>query len=379
MPRSRTWLSLIVMFAILVVVIGLLVFYQVHQFAKYAHMKFQMPPTAVTSMKVETQTWQPTLNAVGTVQAVNGVTVSTDLPGIVEKIAFESGQQIKQGDLLVKLDTKQEDAQLESGKARWQLAKSNLDRQQGLLAKRVSSQSDYDAAAAEYKQAEASVAETKATIERKTIRAPFTGTLGIREVNLGQYLKSGDAVVPLQSLNPIYVNFSLPQQRLSDLAVGLEVIVRADGLPGQEFHGKVTSINSVIDQATRNVQVQATLDNPGEKLRPGMFVTADVVLPAKDKVIAVPSTAVNYAPYGDSIFVIEKMKDPQDGHEYEGVRLQEIVLGPARGDLVSVVSGLKPGDDIVTAGGFKLMPKAAVERNNTIQPANAPAPTPADS
>jgi len=379
MPRPRTWLSLIVMFVILVAVIGLLAFYQFHQFAKYAGMKWTMPPTAVTSMKIEEQSWQPTLSAVGTVQAVNGVTVSTDLPGIVEKIAFESGQQIKQGDLLVKLDTKQEDAQLESGKARWQLAKSNLDRQQGLLQKRVSSQSDYDAAAAEYKQAEAAVAETKATIERKTIRAPFTGTLGIREVNLGQYLKSGDAVVPLQSLNPIYVNFSLPQQRLSELVVGQDVVVRADGLPGQEFRGKVTSINSVIDQATRNVQVQATLDNPGEKLRPGMFVTSDVLLPAKDKVLAIPATAVNYAPYGDSIFVIEKMKDAQDGHEYEGVRLQEITLGPARGDLVSVISGLKAGDEIVTSGGFKLMPKAAIERNNTVQPSNAPAPTPADS
>jgi membrane fusion protein (multidrug efflux system) len=367
------------MAAILAAVIAALVFYQFHQFAKYAHMKWTMPPTAVTSMKVAEQTWQPTLNAVGTVQAVNGVTVSTDLPGIVEQIAFESGHEVKQGDLLVKLDTKQEEAQLESAKARWQLAKLNLDRQQGLLQKRVSSQSDYDSASAEYKQSEAAVAEIKATIARKMIRAPFSGTLGIREVNLGQYLKSGDAVVPLQSLNPIYVNFSLPQQRLQDLAPGRSVLVRADGLPGEKFTGKITSVNSVIDQATRNVQVQATLDNPDGKLRPGMFVTADVLLPSKDKVLAVPETAINYAPYGDTIFVIEKMKDEKDGHEYEGVRLQEVTLGPARGDMVSVVSGLQPGDEIVTSGGFKLAPKAAVERSNAVQPPTSAAPTPADS
>jgi membrane fusion protein (multidrug efflux system) len=381
MPDTRarfSWKSFLAMAAVILVMVGLLAFFKISQFRSYAGMKFKMPPIAVTSMTVEEQSWQPTLDAVGTVQSVNGVTVSTDLPGIVEQITFESGHPVHRGDLLVKLDTRQEDAQLKSGEARWQLAKANLDRQKELLSKRVSAQSDYDAAVAEYTQSEAAVAETKATIERKMIRAPFDGMLGIRQVNLGQYLKSGDPVVPLESLNPIYVNFSLPQQRLADLSVGREVAVQADGLPGETFHGKISSVNAVIDEATRNVMVQATLSNDDQKLRPGMFVNVSVVMPTEKRVLAVPATAINYAPYGDSVYVIEKMK-AEDGHAYDGVRQQIITLGPSRGDLISVVSGLKAGDEIVTSGGFKLMPNAEVERNNAVQPSNNPAPKPADS
>jgi len=366
------------MIAILAVVIGGLYLFKSWQFAAFAKMKFQMPPTAVTSMTLREESWQPSLAAVGTVQAVQGVTVSTDLPGIVEKITFDSGQAVKQGQPLVKLDTKQEEAQLRSAEARLQLAKSNLDRQQGLLQKRVSSQSDFDSAAAEYKEAEASSAEIRATIERKLIRAPFDGVLGIRQVNLGQYLQSGDAVVPLQSLDPIYVNFALPQQQMAKLTVGRDVRITADGLPEQTFTGHITSVNSVIDQATRNVTVQATLENPGRKLHPGMFVNAEVMLPEKQQVIAVPATAINYAPYGDSVFVIEKMKH-EDGTSYDGVRQQMVELGASRGDQVSVVKGLKPGEEIVTAGGFKLGPSAPVLRNNAVQPPNSAAPTPADS
>jgi membrane fusion protein (multidrug efflux system) len=382
MPRSnaaRTLFSLLIMAAILAVVIGGLYFFKASQIAGFAKMKFQMPPTAVTSMTLQEESWQPSLAAVGTVQAVQGVTVSTDLPGIVEKITFESGQSVKQGQPLVKLDTKQEEAQLRSAEARLQLAKSNLERQQGLLQKRVSSQSDFDSAAAEYKEAEASAAEIRATIERKLIRAPFDGVLGIRQVNLGQYLQSGDHVVPLQSLDPIYVNFSLPQQQMARLTIGREVRIQADGLPGETFTGHITSVNSVIDEATRNVTVQATLENPGRKLHPGMFVNAEVMLPEKEKVIAVPATAINYAPYGDSVFVIEKMKSEDGKTTYDGVRQQMVELGASRGDQVSVVKGLKPGEEIVTAGGFKLGPNAPVLRNNTVRPPNSAAPTPADS
>ena len=380
MPRSnaRTIFSLLIMAAILAVVIGGLYFFKAWQFAAFAKMKFQMPPTAVTSMTLREETWQPSLAAVGTVKAVQGVTVSTDLPGIVEKITFDSGQAVKQGQPLVKLDTKQEEAQLRSAEARLQLAKSNLERQQGLLQKRVSSQSDFDSAAAEYKEAEASSAEIRATIERKLIRAPFDGVLGIRQVNLGQYLQSGDPVVPLQSLDPIYVNFALPQQQMAKLTVGRDVRITADGLPGQTFTGRITSVNSVIDEATRNVTVQATLENPGRKLHPGMFVNAEVMLPEKQQVIAVPATAINYAPYGDSVFVIEKMKH-EDGTSYDGVRQQMVELGASRGDQVAVVKGLKSGEEIVTAGGFKLGPSAPVLRNNVVQPPNSAAPTPADS
>jgi len=378
MPKPRTLISLALMFAILVAIISALAFFKYRQFAKYAGMKWTMPPTAVTSMIVKEEVWQPTLPAVGTVRAINGVTVSTDLPGIVERITFESGQPVRQGDPLIKLDTKQEEAQLHSGQARLELAKLNLDRQKGLLAKRVSSQSDFDAAEAEYKQAQASVAETNAMIERKVIRAPFTGALGIREVNLGQYMKSGDAVAPLQSMDPIYVNFSVPQQKMKDLAAGRDVHVKVDSLPGETFIGKITSVNSVIDEATRNVQVQATFPNVDQKLRPGMFVNVDVMLPAEEKVIALPVTAINYAPYGDSVFVIERMKDAND-KPFDGVRLQTVELGASRGDEVAIASGLKPGEEVVTTGGFKLAPNAPVERNNTTQPPTSSAPTPSDS
>ncbi len=378
MRKSKTLVSVVLVIAVLAVIIGALIFFKVRQIAGFAGMKWSPPPIAVTSLVVREEAWQPTLNAVGTVQSVNGVTVSTDLPGIVEKITFESGRHIKQGDPLLKLDTKQEEAQLKSAEARRQLARSNLDRQKGLLQKRVSAQSDYDTSEAEDKEAEAAVAEIKATIERKLIRAPFTGVLGIRQVNLGQYMKSGDPVVPLQSLDPIYVNFSLPQQRLKDLAVGGVVKVKADGLPDETFEGKITSVDAVIDEATRNVLVQATLANPGQKLRPGMFVTADVVLPTKEKVLALPATAINYAPYGDSVYVVEKMKDPE-GKGYDGVRQQIVTLGASRGDQVAVVSGIKSGEEVVTSGGFKLAPRAAIQRNNAAQPSNSGAPTPADS
>ena len=378
MPKGKTIAAVALTAAVLILIGAGLAYFKYRQFAAFAGMKWEMPPTAVTSVVLQEQAWQPTLAAVGTVKAVNGVTVSTDLPGMVEKITFESGQQVRQGDPLVKLDTKQEEAQLESGLARLQLARLNLARQQGLLQKRVASQSDFDAAQAEYKQAEAAVAETKATIERKLIRAPFTGVLGIRAVNLGQYMQSGDAVVPLQSLDPIYVNFSLPQQRLGDLTPGREVHVKADGMPGEIFVGKITSVDSVINEATRNVLVQVTLANEHHKLRPGMFVNVEVMLPEADKVLSVPATAVNYAPYGDSVFVIEKMKK-QDGATYDGVRQQIVELGASRGDQIAVKRGLKAGDEIVTAGGFKLAPNAPVERSNSVKPADSAAPTPADS
>lgn len=378
MPKPRIWLSLGLTLLALLVLVAALGGYKTWSIQQAMAQQFEMPPTAVTSLTLEEQTWQPTLAAVGTVRPVQGVTVSTDLPGIVEKITFESGQPVKAGDPLVKLDTKQEEAQLTSAQARLQLAKLSLDRQKELLGKRVASQSDYDAAVAEAKQAQAAVSEIQATIDRKVIRAPFDGVLGIRQVNLGQYLQSGDPVVPLQSLDPIYVNFSLPQQRLADLEAGRTVQVSADGLPGDAFSGKITSVNSEIDEATRNVLVQATLENRGRRLRPGMFVNVEVLLPAREKVLAVPASAITYAPYGDSVFVIEKMKNPA-GKEYDGVRQQIVKLGPARGDQVAVVEGLRAGDEIVTAGGFKLMPHAAVTRNNETQPANNAAPTPADS
>ena len=364
---------------------GAFVFIAAIGWVKYGQIKkgiaqqkaFKMPPEAVTTVVVSPTDWAATLAGIGTVEAVHGVTVSADLPGLVSKISFESGQSVAQGQVLVELDTKQEQAQLAAAEAEAQWTKVSLDRMAGLRAKGIAAQSEWDKADAEQKQAVANIEQIRATIARKTIRAPFSGALGIRQVNLGQYLTAGAPIVPLQSLDPIYVNFSVPQQDAATLKVGNEVKVRVE-TAGIETTGKLTAINSIIDSATRNVQIQATFPNPADKLQPGMFVTSSVGLGNSASVIPVPASAISYAPYGDSVYVVESMKGP-DGHEYKGVRQQFVKLGQGRGDQVAVVSGLKPGQEIVSSGVFKLRQGAAVQVNNTTQPSNNPAAKPEDS
>jgi membrane fusion protein (multidrug efflux system) len=339
---------------------------------------FQPPPDAVTTIVAREERWPAALNAIGTVAAVQGVTVSADLPGIVDRIAFESGRTVKTGDILVQLDVRQEQAQLAAAEAQRDLAKLNFERMTSLIDQDAVSRAEYDRAAAEHKQAEAKIGEIRATIERKTIRAPFTGLLGIRQVNLGQYLAGGDPVVPLQSLNPIYVNFGVPQQEAAALRPGRRVRVSAADAGGAELAGQVTAVNAVIDATTRNVQVQATLANPEYRLRPGMFVQTQLLLGTAQTVLPLPASAINYAPYGDSVFVVTDLRRP-DGGTYRGVRQQVVKLGGARGDQIAIVSGIKPGEEIVTSGVFKLRNGAAVTVNNTVQPANSPAPRPEDS
>jgi membrane fusion protein (multidrug efflux system) len=254
----------------------------------------------------------------------------------------------------------------------------NFGRMQQLVNAGVISRMEYDQATAQQKATEANVAEIRATIARKTIRAPFSGILGIRKVNLGQYLSAGSAVVPLQSLDPIYVDFGVPQQSARQVRVGGNLRVTSEDLVGQGFPGRVTALDSVIDETTRNVQVQATLSNPQGKLRPGMFVQVDVGLGASRDVISLPASAISYAPYGDSVFVITDLKDPK-GNTYRGVRQQFVKLEGSRGDQVAVISGVKPGDEVVTSGVFKLRNGAAVQVNNKVQPGNDPAPKPEDS
>jgi membrane fusion protein, multidrug efflux system len=350
-------------------------------FVKYRQVKaasaesasFQPPPEAVTTIVARQEQWPLTLSAIGTAVAVRGVTVSADLPGIVQKIDFESGNAVKAGDVLVELDTRQEKAQLASAEAQSDLARVNFERMQELAKQGVISRMDYDKAMAERKQMDANVGEIRATIERKTIRAPFSGILGIRQVNLGQYLAAGTAVVPLQSLDPIYVNFSVPQQAIGKLGVGQKVQVNSSDLPAAGFAGHVTAVDSIIDSATRNVQAQATLENHAGKLRPGMFVETKLALGGSDAVVALPSSAISYAPYGDSVFIVADLKGP-NGQSYRGVRQQFVKLGTSRGDQVGVLSGVKPGDEVVTSGAFKLRNGAAVQANNRVQPSNSPAP-----
>jgi membrane fusion protein, multidrug efflux system len=339
---------------------------------------YQPPPEAVTTVIAQKEEWQGSLGAIGTVAAVNGVMVSADLPGVVQKIAFGSGDRVQAGQLLVQLDTRQEQAQLAAATAKLELARMNLDRIRGLREQGINSQTEYDTSVAEQKQAEGVVGEIGATIERKTIHAPFAGVLGIRQVNLGQYLKSGDPIVQLQSHDPIYVNFDVPQQELARVRVGGPVSVTAEGPPAIEMTGRITAIDSVVDESTRNVRVQATFENRQGKIRPGMFVTARALLEAKEPVIALPASAISYAPFGDSVFVVEDVKGP-NGQTYRGVRQQFIKIGSARGDQVAVLSGIAAGAEVVTSGVFKLRNGAAVAVNNATQPSNNPAPKPEDN
>jgi len=339
---------------------------------------FQPPPDAVTTIVAHQEEWSASVSAIGTVAAVQGVTVSADLPGTVERIAFESGTAVREGEVLALLDTRQEQAQLAAAEAQRDLARLTFERMQGLLNERVISQSEFDRATAEQRQGDARVGEIRAAIARKTIRAPFSGVLGIRRVNLGQYLSGGDALVTLQSLNPIYVNFGVPQQSSSQMRVGRTVRITADSLPGLEFTGRVTAIDSIVDEATRNIQVQATLANPGGKLRPGMFVQAAAGVGSSSTIVALPASAISYAPFGDSVFVVTDLKNPA-GQTYRGVRQQFVKLGPARGDQIAVTSGVKPGDEVVTSGLFKLRNGAAVVVNNKVKPTNSPKPKPENS
>lgn len=373
---KRMILMLSVMAAFLAV-LGFLKFQQFQAAAGQA-AAFQPPPDAVTTIVAEQSDWPVTLSAIGTTTPVQGVTVSADLPGIVDRIRFDSGRAVREGDVLVELDTRQERAQLAAAEAQRDLARVNFQRMQNLVIDGAIARVDYDRAAAEQKQTEARVGEIRATIARKTIRAPFSGVIGIRQVNLGQYLSAGDPVAPLQSLNPIYVEFGVPQQDAGLLRVGRRVRVTADQLAGDALPGRITAIDSVVDEATHNVKVQATLANPGGKLRPGMFVQTEVTVGESRSVVALPASSVSYAPYGDSVFIVSELKDPA-GKTYRGVRQQFVKLGPARGDQIAVVSGVNPGDEVVTSGVFKLRNGAAVLVNNKVQPTNNPAPRPEDS
>jgi membrane fusion protein (multidrug efflux system) len=339
---------------------------------------FKMPPDAITSLKVSKETVAPVLETVGSLSSPQGVMLSADLPGIVTAISFESGSRATNGQLLVQLDTRQEEAQLRTAKAKLDLARQNLDRAKDLSAKRVIAQSAYDETKSQYDAAVASVDETQAMIDRKTIRAPFEGFIGIRQINAGQYVKSGDPIVQLESLDPIYVNFALPQQNLAKLQVGQAVQLKADGIPDKVFKGSINAINSAVDTTTRNIQVQATIPNPDHVLRSGMFAGVQVVLPNRESVVMVPATAVQFAPYGDSVFVIKTLKDPQ-GKEFLGVQEVVVTLGKTRGDQIEIVKGLNQGDEIATSGIFKLHEGGAVKVENSVQPGNNPAPKPTDS
>lgn len=341
-------------------------------------MAWQPPPEAVTTVVAGSEQWSAKLSSIGSVTAVHGVTVSADLPGTVEEIDFDSGRKVRAGELLVRLDTHQEEAQLVAAQAQRDLARLDLERSTELFSKGVIARADHDRIVAQAKTAEARVKEIEAAIRRKTIRAPFSGVLGLRQADLGQYLTGGSPIVPLQSMDPIYVEFAVPQQDVGALRIGAEVTASVDSVSRGEIRGRVTAINSVVDVATRNVQVQATFRNPGGVLRPGMFVDVEVDLGRPRSVVALPASAISYAPYGNSVFIVGEMKDPKGG-TYRGVRQEFVKLGAARGDQIAILSGVSPGEEVVTSGVFKLRNGAAVLVNNERQPSNDLAPKPEDS
>jgi len=351
------------------------------QFRTMAAMGAKMapPPTTVTSAVVKEEDWAPTLSAVGSISAVQGAIVSTELGGVVSKIAFENGSTAKKGDILVQLDTSAEEAQLHSAEADLELARADLVRSRDLASRKVISKADQDAAESKFNRLSAVVDQMRSNIRKKTIVAPFDGQLGIRLVNVGQSIDARQQVVALTALDPVYVDFALPQQELGKLSTGLDARLQTDAVPGREFKGKLTAINSMVDSVTRNVTLQGTLENPDHALRPGMFAKVEVSLPEKHKTLVIPGSAVSYAPFGDSVFVIEKKKDEKTGKESQTIRQQFVRVGEARGDLIAIVDGLKAGETIVGTGVFKLRNGMPVTINNELAPKPQLNPKPVDS
>jgi len=366
--------TLILVFVVIVVV-GSVFAWKFHSWSVMGKaMAAQKPPLiAVSTVRASTTTWQRRLHAVGSLAPVQGATLSNELDGTIKQVAFESGAEVKAGDLLVQLDVALEQAQLASAEAASDLARVSLQRAQQLRGDGSNSQADLDAASAQERQTAAEADAIRATIAKKTIRAPFSGRVGIRQVNAGEFVKAGTAIVSLEALDPIYVNFLLPQQDVTDLKVGQAVEVTIDAFPGETFAGRLNAINSEVDGATRNIQVQATLRNPGEKLKPGMFGSVDVLQTHEDTFVTLPETAIVYNPYGDAVYVLGK---PTDATGADGLiaRQQFVELGETRGDQVAILKGVNPGDEIVTAGQLKLHNGSAVKVNNTVQPASNPAP-----
>ena len=364
--------SLIALVVIIVGIKGL-------QIGKMMSTPMMIPPTTVSSAIVKEEDWAPTLSAVGSISAVQGAVVSSELGGVVSQIAFENGGAAKKGDLLVQLDASAEEALLRSAEAEAELARQDLERTRGLASQKVLSKAELDAAQSKFNRLNAVVDQMRSNIRKKTIIAPFDGQLGIRQVNVGQMINAGQQVVPLTSLDPVFADFALPQQYLGQLEPGLEVHVTTDALPGRVFNGKLTAINSMVDSSTRNITLQATLENPDHALRPGMFAKAEVTLPEKHKTLVVPGSAISYAPFGDSVFVIDKKRDEKTGKESQVIRQQFVRVGEGRGDFVAITQGLKAGEVIVSTGVFKLRNGMTVTINNDLAPKPQLNPNPVDS
>ena len=336
------------------------------------------PPVTVTAMSAAFQTWQPQISAVGTLRAVRGVDLASEIAGIVRSLHFKSGDEVKANQTLVQLNADADVALLRSLEAAAELARTTYERDKAQYAARAISQATLDAAAADLKSKRAQVAQQQALVDKKTITAPFTGRLGISTVNPGQYLNPGDKIVTLQALDPIYVDFYLPQQQLSSIAIDQAVVVATDSYPGQTFNGKISAISPKVDPSTRNVQIEATLANPKHELLPGMYASLKVDAGAAERFLTLPQTAVTFNPYGESVYLVEPGEKGADGKPTMIARQSFISVGESRGDQIAILKGIKEGDMVVTSGQLKLRNGSAVIINNAVQPSNEPAPKPVD-
>lgn len=373
--KRNIFIGVAVVAAVFIILAGVKAL-QIHALINFAK-SFTQPPETIAADVAREEKWPDTLSAVGSVSADQGVMVSPEIAGTVSEIDFKSGATVKQGDLLVKLDTSSEEAQLRAAQAQAELARLTAERTRQLRADRTVAQSDLDQAEATLKQDQANVDAIQATIDKKTIRAPFAGRLGIRLVNLGEQLDIGKSIVSLQSLTPVFVDFSLPQQDLAKLKTGLQVRVTSDAYAGQAFDGELSAINPDLNATTRSVQLRASFENAEQLLRPGMFVRVEVELPEQEPVLAIPSTAILSAAYGDSVFLIE----PQITNGVTNLIAQQkfIRTGRALGDFVSVESGLQAGDRVATAGLFKLRNGVNVSINDKDTPKPSLSPNPPNS
>jgi membrane fusion protein (multidrug efflux system) len=337
-----------------------------------------VPPQTVSTIKATAQEWQPELSAIGTLRAVRGADLAPEVAGIISAIHFRSGEEVKAGAPLVQLNAAADIAQLESLKAAAELAELTYRRDQSQLKVQAVSQATVDTDAANLKVAKARVAQQQALVDKKNLRAPFAGRLGLRAVDLGQYVAPGTKLVTLQALDPVYVDFSVPQSGLAQVRTGLKVSATTDALPDERFEGTIDAIDAKVDPATRNVQVRASLRNPQHRLLPGMFVSVAVESGGEERRLTLPQSAITFNPYGNTVFVVEEKGKGPDGKPKLVAAQRFVTTGPTRGDQIAVLSGVKEGETVVSAGQLKLRNGVPVIVNNSVQPANEAAPQPKD-
>ena len=369
---------------IMLVVVGLLFggIFGYHAFKAYMLKKslagMQMPPVTVTTIKAELHPWQPQIKAVGSLRAVRGVDVTSEISGLVRTLSFKSGDEVKASQVLVQLNADADIAQLRSLEAAAELAGTVYERDKKQFDAQAVSQATLDADVADLKSKRAQVVQQVALVNKKTIRAPFDGRLGISTVNPGQYINPGDKIVTLQSLDSLYCDFLLPQQELSRISLGQKVIVTSDTYPGRRFDGRITAINPQVDAATRNFQAEATFPNTRRELLPGMYASVEVQAGSVERYLTLPQTAVTYNPYGETVYIVEEKDKGPDGQPVLTARQTFVTIGPARGDQVAILKGIKEGDLVVTSGQLKLKSGSHVIINNQVQPLSDAAPSPTD-